>query len=82
LKATTVWGWTCPFLKIARHFGVPYESVLYLADWYQHDRHPPAGCDTLMRDCCADEATFSLVNEAVLAVCAAMSMLRAGRGHL
>lgn len=32
------WGETMPLLKIARHYGVPYEVTLALADNMQHGR--------------------------------------------
>lgn len=34
-------GNTCPLLKIARHYDVPYEIPLYLADFSQHGREIP-----------------------------------------
>lgn len=39
------WGNTCPLLEIAQHYGVPYETTLYLADRIQHRRHPPQGIE-------------------------------------
>lgn len=32
------WGDTMPFLKIARHYNLPYELVLKLADYHLHGR--------------------------------------------
>lgn len=36
-----VFGVTCPLLNVAKHYGVPYEMTLLIADSMQHGREIP-----------------------------------------
>lgn len=41
MSAKDYWGDTMPYLKIARHYGVPYELPLSIAGLYMHNRTLP-----------------------------------------
>ncbi len=46
----TVWGDTCPILKIANHYGIDYTAALYAADYFIHRRMWPIYANRLINE--------------------------------